>query len=115
MKAVKPGFEDYKAPQILLEFSRESSQNITLKVGSVMEEVDVVAKGTARPCPQKARKTGTIRLGGDIQAPKLLNKVQRSILQRRKPQASRYGNLACHHRDGGQSAVSAGHEWPDRS
>ena len=77
MKAVKPGFEEYKAPQILLEFSRESSQNITLKVGSVMEEVDVVAKGTAKPVPAEgAGKPARIRLGGDIQAPKLLNKVQ---------------------------------------
>jgi TonB family protein len=77
MKAVKPGFEEYKASQILLEPSRESSQNITLKVGSVMEEVDVVAEGIAKPLPAEgARKPARVRLGGDIQAPKLLNKVQ---------------------------------------
>jgi TonB family protein len=77
MKAVKPGFEEYKVPQILLKPSRESSQNMTLKVGGVMEEVDVVAEGTAKPLPAEgARKPARVRLGGDIQAPKLLNKVQ---------------------------------------
>ncbi len=77
MKVVKPGFEEYKAPQIVLEPSRESSQNMTLKVGAVMEEVNVVAEGTAKPLPaETAGKPARVRLGGDIQAPKLLNKMQ---------------------------------------
>src|SRR5258708_4090166 len=77
MKVVKPGFEEYKAPQIILEPTRESSQNIALKVGAVMEEVDVVAQGTAKPLPaETAGKPARVRLGGDIQAPKLLNKMQ---------------------------------------
>jgi TonB family protein len=77
MKVVKPGFEENKVPQIVLEPSRESSQSITLKVGSVMEEVNVVVEGTAKPLSaEKAGKPARVRLGGDIQAPKLLNKVQ---------------------------------------
>ena len=42
-----------------------------MEVGPVNEEVNVVAQGTV-----KARKLPRIRLGGDIQAAKLLNKVQ---------------------------------------
>jgi TonB family protein len=77
MKVVKPGFEEYEAPQIVLEPSRESSQNITLKVGSVTEEVNVVAEGTSKSLAgERAGKPARVRLGGDIQAPKLLNKVQ---------------------------------------
>ena len=42
-----------------------------------MEQVDVVAKGAAKPMPAEgAGQPARIRLGGDIQAPKLLNKVQ---------------------------------------
>ena len=83
LRVVKPGFAEllhfgagchpcsYNASQIVLQPSRESSQDITLEVGPVNEEVNVVAQGTV-----KARKPPRIRLGGDIQAAKLLNKVQ---------------------------------------
>jgi len=77
MKVVKPGFEEYKGATIVLEPSRESSQNITLKIGSFVEEVNVVAEGTAKPLPaETSGKPARFRLGGDIQAPKLVNKVQ---------------------------------------
>jgi len=77
IKVLKRGFEEYKVPQVVLEPGRESSQNITLKVGAIMEEVDVVAEGTVKAMPAgTVGKQTRIRLGGDIQAPKLLNKVQ---------------------------------------
>ena len=67
----------YKVPQVVLEPSRESSQSITLKVAAILEEVDVVAEGTVKAMPAgTVGKQTRIRLGGDIQAPKLLNKVQ---------------------------------------
>jgi TonB family protein len=77
MKALKQGFEEYKVPRVVLAPGRESSQNITLKVGAITEEVDVVAEGRG-----KAGSAGTvgrptrIRLGGDLEAPRLLDKVQ---------------------------------------
>jgi TonB family protein len=71
LKVVKPGFAEYNASQVVLQPNGESSQNITLQVGSVTEEVNVVAAGTAR-----AVRPPRVRLGGDIQAAKLLNKVQ---------------------------------------
>jgi TonB family protein len=77
MKVMKPGFAEYKSSQIVLEPIRESSQNVTLRVGTVTEEVDVIAEGTAKlPRAETAGKPARVRTGGDIQAPKLLNKVQ---------------------------------------
>jgi TonB family protein len=76
LKVVKPGFEEYQATPIALEPGRGFSQAITLKVGPVMEEVNVVAPGTAKPVAKDATgKLTRIRLGGEVQAPKLLNKV----------------------------------------
>jgi len=71
LKVMKPGFAEYNALQVVLQANLESSQNITLQVGAVTEEVNVVAEGTAR-----AVRPPRVRLGGDIQAAKLLNKVQ---------------------------------------
>jgi TonB family protein len=77
MSVVKPGFAQYNAPQIVLQPNRDSSQDITLKVGAVTEEVDVVEGGTPKSMTaEKAGKLVRVRLGGDVQAPKLLNKVQ---------------------------------------
>lgn len=77
MKVLKPGFQEYKAPQVVLGLGRESSRSLTLKVGAITEEVDVVAEGTGKALPAgTARTAARIRLGGDIQAARLLNKVQ---------------------------------------
>jgi TonB family protein len=76
MKVLKRGFEEYQVPQVVLEPGRESSRSMTMKVGSITEEVNVVAEGTAKALPGgTVDKPTRIRLGGDIQAPKLLNKV----------------------------------------
>jgi len=77
MKVLKPGFAEYKAPRIIMMPGGEFSQNITLQPGAYMEEVNVVAKGAAKPqATETAAKPTRVRLGGDIQAPRLLNKVQ---------------------------------------
>jgi TonB family protein len=77
MKVLKRGFEEYKLPQVVLEPGRESSHSMTMKVGSITEEVNVVAEGTFKAPPGgTVGKPTRIRLGGDIQAPKLLNKIQ---------------------------------------
>jgi TonB family protein len=76
MKVLKRGFEEYNVPQVTLEPGRDSSHSMTLKVGVVTEEVDVVAEGTVKALPGTAGGPTRIRLGGDIQAPKLLDKIQ---------------------------------------
>ncbi len=75
---MKRGFEPYRAPQVVLEPGRELSQNVTLEVAGVMEEVDVVPEGTVKPLPgsETGGKPSRLRLGGEVQATKLLNKVQ---------------------------------------
>jgi TonB family protein len=77
MKVVKRGFEVSRAPQVVLEPGREFSQNVTLEVAAVMEEVEVVPEGTVKPLPgsETGGKPSRLRLGGEVQATKLLNKV----------------------------------------
>jgi TonB family protein len=77
LKVLKRGFEAYHAPQVL-ESGRESSLNIPLKVGSIMEEVEVVPEGTVKPIPesQSGGKPARLRVGGDIESAKLITKVQ---------------------------------------
>jgi len=77
MKALKRGFVEYKAPQVVLEPGREASQNVTLKIAAVMEEVDVLAEGTAKPLPSSGTsgKPARLRVGGDVEAAKRLNLV----------------------------------------
>jgi TonB family protein len=77
MKVMKRGFETYRVPQVTLEPGGELSQNITLEVAAVMEEVDVVPQGTVKPLPgsETGGKPSRLRLGGDVQATKLSKKV----------------------------------------
>jgi TonB family protein len=77
MKVVKRGFETYRTPELALEPGRDLSQNVTLDIAGVMEEVDVVPEGTVKPLPEseKGGKPSRLRLGGEVQASKLVNKV----------------------------------------
>ena len=71
LRVVAGGFAEYSVPEIVLQPNREFSQNITLKPGWVTEEVNVVAEGRAR-----TENSPRVRVGGGIQAARLLNKVQ---------------------------------------
>ena len=62
----------FVAPRILIEANRDTSQNATLQIGTVTENVDVVAEGRT----SLESKTPRARLGGEVQAPKIVNKVQ---------------------------------------
>jgi TonB family protein len=77
MKALKRGFEEYRTPQVVLEPGRETSQSFTLKIAAVMDEVDVVAEGTAKPMPGSGTsgKPARLRVGGDVEAAKRTNLV----------------------------------------
>jgi len=76
MKVLKNGFEEYKVPQVTFEPGHDSSLSMTLKVGVVTEQVDVVAEGTVKALPGTVGEPRRLRLGGNIQAPKLLDKIQ---------------------------------------
>jgi TonB family protein len=78
LRILKPGFEEYRTSQVVLEAGRESSVNVTLKIGSLMEEVQVVPDGTVKALPesQNGARPARLRLGGDVEAAKLVKKVQ---------------------------------------
>jgi TonB family protein len=77
LKVLKRGFEPFRLPQVTLESGRDFSQSITLQIGAIMEEVEVVPNGTAKPLPSGATgKPSRIRVGGDIEAPHLVTKIQ---------------------------------------
>jgi TonB family protein len=77
MKVVKRGFETYRAPRVTLEPGRDLSQNIALEIAAVLEEVDVVAQGSVKALPEaeSGGKPARLRLGGDLEATRLLDKV----------------------------------------
>lgn len=78
LRVLKPGFEEYRVSQVVLEPARDSSVNVTLKIGSLMEEVEVVPNGTVKPLPesQNGARPARLRLGGDVEAAKLIKKAQ---------------------------------------
>ena len=77
LKVMKRGFEPFRFPQVTLESGRDFFQSITLQIGAIIEEVEVVLNGTAKPLPSGATgKPSRIRVGGDIEAPQLITKVQ---------------------------------------
>jgi len=77
MKVVKRGFETHRTPQVMLEAGSDLSQNITLEVAAILEEVDVVPAGTVKALPgtESGGQPSRLRLGGEVQASKLLHKV----------------------------------------
>jgi len=77
MKVLKRGFNEYRAPQFVLESGREASQNINLEVAAVMDEVDVVAEGRVQPLATSGTSgnPARLRVGGEVEAAKRLNLV----------------------------------------
>lgn len=77
LKAMKPGFQVYRLPQVNLTSGGDFSQNISLEIGTIMEEVQVVPAGTKQPLPVGTTgKPSRLRLGGDLEASRRVTKVQ---------------------------------------
>src|SRR6184192_1258284 len=80
MKVLKPGFAVYRAPQIALEPGRALALTAKLEMGVLTETVDVQAEGSAKAPPStetaKNQKPMRIRIGGNLEAAKVLTKVQ---------------------------------------
>ncbi len=76
MKVEKKGFETYRAPRVALESGRELTQNVTLEVSGSAEDVEVVAKrsGEVEAAAGSGTKVPRVKLGGDVQAAKILQK-----------------------------------------
>ncbi len=80
MKVLKPGFAVYRAPQVVLEPGRDLALTVKLDIGSIKETVDVQAEGSTKASPAMETATGPkpvrVRIGGNVEAAKLLTKVQ---------------------------------------
>jgi TonB family protein len=79
MKVLKPGFAAYRAPQVVLESDHDLTVNAKLQMGDVTETVDVKAEGPAKPAAPETlekQKAMRIRIGGNVEAAKLVTKVQ---------------------------------------
>ena len=83
MKVLKPGFAVYRAPQVLLEPGRDLAMTAKLDIGGINEAVDVKAEGFAKAAQaaeaaeaEAKSKVMRIRIGGNVEAAKIITKVQ---------------------------------------
>ncbi len=80
MKALKPGFAVYRAPQVVLEPGRDQSMRVKLEMGVLNESVDVSSEGSGKAAPSEESgprpKPTRIRIGGSVEAAKVTTKVQ---------------------------------------
>ena len=80
MKVLKPGFATYLAPQVMLEPSHDLSMTVKLYIGAVNETVDVKTEGSPKASASTettgAPKAIRVRIGGNVEAAKLITKVQ---------------------------------------
>jgi len=76
MRVEKKGFETYRAPRVALESGRELTPNVTLEVSGSAEDVEVVAKrsGEAEAAAGSGTKVSRVKLAGDVQAAKIIQK-----------------------------------------
>jgi TonB family protein len=98
MKVLKPGFAVYRAPQFVLEPGRDVSLTVKLDVGSITDNVDVEfayrgqqyavdaqneSSTKASPSAETAAgaKPMRLRIGGNVEAAKVLTRVQPSYPQ----------------------------------
>src|SRR5207248_11126492 len=83
MKVLKPGFATCLAPRVVLDPGRALALSASLTIGSINETVDVQAEGSAKsaaaaqPLAAEAKSKATrIRIGGNVEAAKVITKVQ---------------------------------------
>ena len=77
MKVLKRGFDEYRAPLLLLQPGRDESQVVTLAIAAITDEVDVVPEGTVKPLTPTGTsgKPARLRVGGEIEAAKRTNLI----------------------------------------
>lgn len=84
MKVLKPGFKTYLVPQIALEPGRDLALNATLQMGVLEQTVAVQAfeyRGQsyamkAAPSTETTAEPPRVRIGGNVQAAKIITEVQ---------------------------------------
>ena len=76
MRVLKPGFAEYQSPQVVLVAGRDLALTLKLEMGSLRETVDVHGEGSSTASPVVNKKPVRIRIGGNVQAARIQNKVQ---------------------------------------
>ncbi len=83
MKVLKPGFAAYRVAQVVLEPGRDLALNAKLDIGGLNEAVDVKAAGSAKATQvaeaaeaEAKSKAMRIRIGGNVEAAKVITRVQ---------------------------------------
>lgn len=73
-EVVKPGFEEYKIPQITLGDGRDFSEAVLLKIGHISEQVKVTPENAEKPLVTQRTdgKPARLNVGGTIEAAKLI-------------------------------------------
>lgn len=105
MKVLKPGFATYLAPQVVLDPGRDLALNAKLQMGVLTDTVDVhvQAEGSAKAAQTaeaaeaktKARNM-RIRIGGNVQAAKIINPRVRPIYPESAKAAGVQGTVLLH-------------------
>jgi len=80
LKVLKPGFAVYRAPQVMLEPGNDLTKTAKLDIGGLNETVDVRGEGSAKTAEaleaEAKSKAMRIRIGGSVEAAKVITKVQ---------------------------------------
>ncbi|MGH9612679.1 MAG: TonB family protein, partial [Bryobacteraceae bacterium] len=71
----KKGFAILHREHVNVDASQNQRLDLTLQVGPVLESMDVIGVAPQPPAPISSRAPQRIRVGGDVQATKLLSKV----------------------------------------
>ena len=74
LKVMKPGFEMYREPDVALKVGENRMLDVHLKIGTISESVDVQASGYGQSATANPAKR--IKLGGEVEASKIITKVQ---------------------------------------
>jgi TonB family protein len=74
VKVMKPGFEVYRDSDLALKVGESRTLDVHLKIGTISDSVDVQASGhTPGGAATPAKR---VKLGGDVEASKIITKVQ---------------------------------------
>jgi len=80
IKVLTPGFAMYRAARVVLEPGRDLAWKVKLEIGALNETADVKAEGSPKASVKnEASEKATdvrIRIGGNVQAAKIITKVQ---------------------------------------
>lgn len=91
LQVFRPGFQTYREPQVSLDPGRDFTEVLTLRVGAITELVQVVPEDSTKAAPTDTTshpaafngktyeyqgKPSRLSIGGNLEAAKLISKVQ---------------------------------------